>query len=357
MVKVIGILMSLYESKTYIEDLRMSAGASIGISSLKNKTILITGATGTIGSFLVDMLMQYNRDENAGIKLYASARSNERLSDRFGDIADDNLVFVEYDVCKSIEFDFDVDYIIHAAGNAHPSAFNGDPVGTILGNVTGTGELLKYALKHKTQRFLYVSSGEVYGQGDISLDSFTEGYAGYLDPSSPRSCYPMSKRATENLCASFTSQYGLETVVVRPCHTYGPGITSTDSRANVQFMRNVLNGEDIVMKSAGTQERSYCYMADCASAVITVLLNGKSGEAYNTANPNARITIAGLAEVIAKTRSRKVVFADPSALDIANQTPIAKQVLATEKLEGLGWRGAYTVEKGIAHTIDILQGK
>ena len=202
-----------------------------------------------------------------------------------------------------------------------------------------------------------MSSGEVYGQGDLTLDEFEEPYAGYVDISSSRSCYPLSKRATENLCVSYTKQYGLETVIVRPCHTYGPCITSTDNRANVQFIRNVLNGEDIVMKSAGKQMRSYNYIADCASAILTVLMNGSSEEIYNIANPNVKITILELAKIIAEATGRKVVFAEPDAFDLKNRTPIAKQVLSSKKIEKLGWTGAYTVEKGISHTLNILQGK
>lgn len=248
-------------------------------------------------------------------------------------------------------------YIIHAAGNAHPAAFNGDPVGTIVGNVNGTYVLLEYARKYGIKRFCYISSGEVYGQGDLTLDSFSEDYNGYLDSMSPRSCYPMSKRAAETLCISYTKQYGLETVIVRPCHTYGPGMTESDNRANVQFIRNVLNGEDIILKSAGTQMRSYCYIADCASAIISCLVKGETAQAYNSANVNARITIAGLAEVVAECAGRKVVFMNPDSIEAANQSPIAKQVLNTEKIEGLGWKGRYSVRKGIMHTLEILNGK
>lgn len=348
--------MSLYESKTYIKDLKMALSISVGINDIKGRSILVTGATGTIGSFIVDMLLEYNKT-GADVKIYAASRSIKRLSERFEAGKTDLLEYIEFDAMKPIEFSFDTEFIIHAGGNAHPVAFNSDPVGTIVGNVIGTYHLLEFARTHDTKRFLYISTGEVYGQSDTSVDAFTEDYSGYVDPTSPRSCYPVSKRAAETLCSSYTKQYGLETVIVRPCHTYGPGITNSDSRANVQFIRNVLNGEDIVLKSAGTQMRSYCYIADCASAIMTFLFKGVPGQAYNSANPDAKITLVGLAAKIGDYAGRKVVFADPDVVDIANRTPITKQVLSSKKVEKLGWQGKYTIEDGVAHTLAILKGE
>lgn len=349
--------MKLQESTTYIGDLDIAINHSVNIDKLQNKSILITGASGTIGSYVADMLLRYNQTKNANIKVYLVGRDVEKLKEQYSYWNDENLIFDAYDVKTNISFEFAADYIIHAAGNAHPSAFNSDPVGTIVENVVGTFNLLEYGRTHGTKRLLYISSGEVYGQGDLSLDEFEESYAGFVDTLSPRSCYPASKRTTENLCASYSKQYGLETVVVRPCHTYGPRITPTDSRANVQFIRNVLNHENIVMKSAGTQMRSYNYIGDCASAIITILINGESGEAYNTANSNVRITIVQLAQTIAKAANCKVVFSDPDTADLANRTPIAKQVLSSKKLESLGWSGYFSAEMGINHTLKILQGK
>ena len=349
--------MSIQNSYMYIADLDTAIEHSIGIEKLKNRTVLITGATGTIGSFVADTLFRYNQISNAQIKVCVVGRHPEKLKCRFENWNDSNLIALPYDIQSNITFDRQVDYIIHAAGNAHPAAFNEDPVGTIIGNINGTYGLLKYGLAHDCTRLLYVSSGEVYGQGELSLNDFSEDYAGYVDGFSPRSCYPQSKRAAENLCFSFTCQYGMETVIARPCHTYGPEITPSDNRASVQFIKNALNREDIVMKSAGSQLRSYNYVADCTSGLLTILINGKSGEAYNVANPAVRITIAQLAEIIAKSAGKKVVYANPTDIDIANRSPIAKQVLSSKKLENLGWRGAFSAEVGIRHTIDILQGK
>ena len=342
-----------YRSKTYIEDLVSTSQDVADIKSLHGSSILITGCTGTIGSWIADTLLLYNELNAADMKIILAGRSIERMKAHFEKCPVTSPAYAYFDLGEAPEWDFPVDYIIHAAGNAHPTAFNGDPCGTITGNIMGTWNLLKYGLDQGCRRFLYISTGEVYGQGDLSLDSFDETYGGYVDPTSPRSSYPNSKRAAETLCASFTAQYGMETVIVRPSHTYGPYVTPTDNRANVQFLKNGFEGSDIVMKSAGTQERSYTYVADCASAALTVLIKGKKGNAYNSAVPEARATIAGFARTVAEVSGTKVVFADPTAADLANITPIAKQVLSSAKTESLGWRGRYDVRTGVSHTLKI----
>lgn len=347
--------MKIYEEERYCADLSSTIEHAVGIEQLKNSRILLTGTTGTIGSYLVDTLVWYNQNKKAGIRIYAAGRDVSRMQERFSQETDTGLTFLSYDMLQEIGFDEKIDYVIHAAGNAHPAAFCAHPTETIMGNVQGTFRLLEYARKQGAKRFLYVSSGEVYGQGDITLDSFEESYAGYVDINQARSCYPMSKRMTENLCSSYYSQYDFETVMVRPCHTYGPWMTASDSRANVQFLRNALAGKDIILKSSGTQMRSYCYVGDCASAILTVLTQGKAGESYNIANPQARCTIAALAEQIAKEAGTKVVFAEPDETERKRQTPIAKQVLNTKKLEALGWKGRYSVEMGMEHTFSILK--
>lgn len=345
--------MNLRQSKLYTEDLETTLAHAVDIEKLYGKKVLITGATGTIGSFAADALIHLNQKVKANIRVLLAGRSVEKLQNQFGN--HDNVKYLSYDLNAPIEFDEAIDYVIHAAGNAHPAAFNGNPVGTIVGNIDSTHRLLEYMKNHGGKRCLYVSSGEVYGQGDISLDAFDETYSGYLDILSARSCYPLSKRMTENLCVSYWKQYDIESVIVRPCHTYGPFMTPSDNRAHTQFLHNALSGEDVVMKSAGTQMRSYNYVADCVAGLLTVLVNGNVGEAYNLANPKVRVTIAEFAEKIATAEECKVIFDNPTEADVANRSPIPKQILATEKLESLGWQPAFSIDLGIRHTLDILK--
>ncbi len=347
--------MNFYRSENYKKDIEIAVKATVGLEKIFNSSVLIAGGSGLIGSFMADMLLYANKNMNANINVYAMDLSLDRLKSRFEGIETDKLHFVEHNVNELPDFDFSVDYIIHAASPAFPAAFNSDPVGTIMSNIFGTKYLLDYGKDHGVKRLLYISSGEVYGQGDLSLESFEETYAGYVDPTSARSCYPNGKRAAETLCVSYTKQFGLETVIVRPSHTYGPTVTKADNRANAQFVNKGLAGEDIVLNSAGNQMRSYTYLADSASAIISVLTSGESGNAYNIANSASRTTIAGFAKEVAVQTGTKVIFADPDEVAKAEMTPIAKQVLSSRKLEGLGWKGQFTVEEGIRHTLDIMK--
>lgn len=322
-----------------------------GLKELYRRNVLVTGAGGMLGSFIVDVLLRLNDVSGSGIMIYAAGRDTDRLKDRFGERGD--LFFIRHDLLKTIDWDIYPDYVIHAAGNADPASFNTDPVGTMMGNVGGTHALLRYAKEHDCRRFLYVSSGEVYGQGRPDIDSYDETYSGYVDPVSVRSCYPMSKRAAENLCVSYNSEYSLETVVVRPCHIYGPGFKEGDSHAYVQFLKDALAGRDIVMKSAGTQTRSYVYVADCVSGILTALLKGNIGEAYNIANPNSVVSIAGLAQEIATTSGVSVVHNAPDEKDLRDRSPISRQVLKPDKLMFIGFRPSYDLSVGIQHTVAI----
>ena len=337
--------------KTYIDDIRQIFDLDLPWGKLSGSNILITGATGLIGSTLVDVLMSNPRRD---YDVYASGRNVERAKQRFGKYFDfDSFHFVKYDVLSPLEIDVPFDYIIHAASNASPNAFTQSPVEIIKSNIYGVSNLMDYGLKHGLKRFLYVSSGEVYGQGDGRV--FTERYSGYVDCMKARSCYPSSKRTSETLCVSYAEEYGVDVVIVRPCHIFGPHFSENDNRVYAQFIRNVLKGEDIVLKSTGEQYRSWCYVVDCVSALLFVLLKGVSGEAYNIADSTSVFTIRQLSEMMSEIGQCKVKLEVPSEIEKRGYNPVQKSVFSISKLEGLGWKISGSMKDKMAKTVNFLK--
>lgn len=271
--------------------------------------------------------------------------------ERFKDFAnDESFHFLKYDVIEPLDSDIRFDYIIHAASNGSPNFFAQKPVEVMKSNLYGLVNLMEYGLAHGMKRMLYVSSGEVYGEGDGRV--FTEDYSGYVDCTKPRSCYPSSKRSAETLCVSYVEEYRADVVIARPCHVYGPHFTEQDNRVYAQFIRNVLRGEDIVMKSTGEQFRSWCYVVDCVSALLHILLKGKCGEAYNIADEKSNISIRELAETIARIGGKKVVIDVPDADEKKGFNIVMKSIFSVGKLEGLGWKAHSSIEKGLINVIN-----
>lgn len=333
---------------SYIEDIHNIAHLPISWEKLDGCNILITGASGLIGSCLVEILME--RD-NRNYVVHAMGRNRQRMERLFGKYAQqDGFHFLSGDVTLPLASEQPFHYIIHAASGAAPTEFSRLPVEVMKSNITGVTNLMEYGREHAMCRFLYVSSGEVYGEGDGRV--FTEDYSGYVDCTSPRSCYPSSKRAAETLCVSYAAEYGADAVIARPCHIYGPNFTESDNRVYAQFIRNVLRGENIVMKSRGEQFRSWCYVADCASALLHILLKGENGQAYNIADTGSNISIRELAELIAKVAGKKVVTELPDDVERQGCNPVTKSVFSTEKLERLGWHIKGSMEKKIISTIE-----
>ena len=320
---------------------------------LKNKSILILGANGLIGSGIIDVLAYLNSELNYNIKIICSVRNKNKILDRFNSY--NNLKIVEQDLLKDFTITEKVDYVINAASNAHPLAFSTDPVGTISANFIGTKNILEYCKSNKVKRMLFISSGEIYGQGSDDIKAFKEDYSGKINSTDFRSCYPIGKLAAESLCASYLEEYGVKTVIARLCHTYGPTQQENDSRASQQFIKNVLNDKDIVLKSPGVQVRSYCYVLDSVTGILRILLDGKSGEAYNVANNASILSIREFAETVAATKNRKVIFDIPSESEKRGYNKVTRSVLDGTKLEKLGWKPIYGYKEGIKETIGVLE--
>lgn len=350
--------MRLYDNELYLEDVSYVAKLNLPWEKLMGKSLMLSGATGLIGSFLVDVLMEKNATDSLNCTVYALGRNEGRARERFGKYFDDShLVFVPYDVKYPLERKDigTVDFILHLASNTHPIQYSTDPIGTITTNIIGVQNMLEFAVKHDASRFAFASSNEIYGENRGDTEFFIENYCGYIDSNTLRAGYPESKRCGEALCQAYKAQKGLDVVVPRLTRSYGPTMLMSDTKAISQFIKKGITGEDIVLKSTGTQYYSYQYVADSVAGLLTVLLKGKSGEAYNIAEEHSDIMLKDLASVIAETSGKKVVFEIPDAIEAAGYSTATKARLDGRKLQALGWRPKYDIKSGLKRTICILK--
>lgn len=351
--------MDIKHHPLYQEDLRYVAELPYPWDKLQNKTLLLSGATGLIGTFLSDVIMTKNQDDGLNCKVIGICRNEAKAYERFDDYAENPLFqIVPHNVNAPFSNErpfLQVDFALHLASNTHPIAYATDPIGTILTNILGTQNMLSVAARYPKCRFLFASSVEVYGENRGDTEFFKEDYCGYINSNTLRAGYPESKRAGEALCQAYLRQYGTDVVIVRLARSYGPTILKGDSRAISQFIRKALAQEDIVLKSAGTQYYSYTYVADAVSGLLTVLLCGQTGEAYNIADTASDITLKDLADLIAHVAGQKVVFETPDILESAGYSKATKARLDSAKLQSLGWSANYTLAQGIEKTLRILR--
>lgn len=350
--------MNIYQNDLYREDVRCVAALPLPWEKLRDKHCMLSGATGMIGSFLVDVLLEKDRTQGLNCTVYALGRSEQRARARFGELAEDpHFVFIPYDVQRPLvrEDLGRVEYILHLASNTHPMQYSTDPIGTVTTNIVGVMNLLDFAVEHHAARFAFASSNEIYGENRGDTELFDERYCGYIDCNTMRAGYPESKRCGEALCQAYMAQKGLDVVIPRLTRTYGPTMLPSDTKAISQFIKKGVAGEDIVLKSAGTQYYSYQYVADSVSGLLTVLLCGESGEAYNIAEEHSDIRLKDLAAIIAGVQGKKVVFEIPDAVEAAGYSKATKARLDGQKLKSLGWQPRYDIQSGIERTIKILR--
>ncbi len=339
------------EVKAYQSSIDHVCGLDLPWEELEGKTVLISGATGMIGSFLIHVLMQ--RDEVR--KILAVSRSERMARERLGEYWDTGrFVYVPRDINLPLGDLPGADYVLHLASNTHPVAYASDPIGTITANITGTQSLLEYACSSRAERFLFASSVEIYGENRGDTEYFDEGYCGYIDCNTLRAGYPESKRAGEALCQAYRKAKGLDVVIARLARTYGPTMLLSDTKAISQFIRNGIARQDIVLKSEGNQLYSYSYVADAVSGLLTVLLKGEDGEAYNIAGKGSDVTLRELAELAAAAAGTKVVFDLPGETEKAGYSKATKALLCSDKLEKLGWSAHWDIGRGLLDTISAI---
>ena len=348
--------MNLLLDVDYMSDVKKVSGADIPWEKLENKSILISGATGLLGSFLVDVIAEKNKT-GLNCSLFALGRNRERAKERFGQYWDNNwFSFVPYDINKRLIMDNveKVDYVLHLASNTHPLQYSMEPISTITTNIIGLQNMLDFAFDHACTRFAFASSNEIYGENRNDTELFDEDYCGYINCNTLRAGYPESKRCGEALCQAYRRQKNMDIVIPRFTRSYGPSMLMTDSKAISQFIRKAIAGEDIVLKSAGTQYYSYTYVADAIYGLLIILLRGEDGQAYNIADTSSDIMLKDLAEIIAKTRERRVVFELPDEKEAAGYSTATKARLNGDKLKKLGWKPFYSINEGIERTVSIL---
>lgn len=350
--------MSLYDNSKYMEDIRDVVELDLPWRQLQDKSLMLSGATGLIGSFLIDVIFEKNIRNGLNCTIYALGRNEGKAKQRFSKFADDpHFVFIPYDVKHPLVRDDigTVDYILHLASNTHPMLYATDPIGTITTNIIGLQNLLGFAVQHNVSRFAFASSNEIYGENRGDVELFDEDYCGYINCNTLRAAYPESKRCGEALCQAYKTQKGLDVVISRFTRSYGPTMIMSDTKAISQFIRKGIAGDDIVLKSEGTQYYSYTYMADAVSGLLWILLAGESGEAYNIADERSDIMLKDLAAIIAGIKGKKVVFELPDAVEASGYSKATKARLNGQKLKALGWQPKYDIKSGMERTIEILE--
>lgn len=329
---------------------------------LKNQSVLITGAYGMLASYLTFLFIYLNeRVSDMNLQIYAQGRNPDKMIQRFSEYTNkDYFHIVSDDICGELTISAEINYIVHAASLASPQYYGVNPTGTLLPNTIGTYRLLELARRNPVKGFLFFSSGDVYGVVPETLQKITEKDYGYVDPLNIRSCYGESKRMGETMCKAWSSQYGVPAKCVRIYHTYGPTMDfENDQRSFSEFVKNIVNCEDIMMKSDGKAVRAFCYSADAVDAFIRILRDGLPGEAYNLCNSSGEISIKELAELLVRLQPEKklkVVQIDRNKNDVYLESPVKRTVhISTEKLRLLGWKPTYSIEEGFLNTIKSFE--
>ncbi len=349
-----------YLTKQEFDDVRDIADTAIPWEQLRGKTVLVTGANGFIAYYLILALLIRNDFYGNNIKIIGMVRNSGKAEQKYGSILKrTDFTLLQQDVCESLENCGDVDYIIHAASQASPYYFENDPVGTLEANTIGTSNLLKYAVGKKQCQVLVVSSLKVYGEVKNGLGSIREEDIGSLEIDNYQNCYAQGKRVAETLCNCYVKQYGLQVKIARPSYIYGAS-TLRDDRVWAQFFKNVIQKENILLKSNGAQYRSFCYVTDTVAALLYILLYGEAGVPYNIAYEKSNTTIRNFAKTVAEAfpeRRIRLVFQNKvdekeSAILPGDKTP---EILDSTRLHGLGWEGRVDLMEGVRRSIQTME--
>lgn len=340
------------------EDIKLIAESNIDFSMFKNSSILVTGATGLIGSLLIKTLVFCNQYHNLDINIIGLARSKDKVKNCFGDLLkQENLIFIYNDINEKIETKLNIDYIIHTVSVTASKTMVEYPIDTICTSFLGTKNILDLAVEKKSKGVVYLSSMEVYGVTDSSLEYVKEENLGYIDLSSIRSSYSESKRMCELLCLSYSMQYGVPVRIARLAQTFGAGISKEENRVFAQFARCAMNNKNIVLHTLGNSEGNYCYTRDAIKAILLLLYKGENGESYNVSNEETHTTIVNMAKMVCEkfgNNNINVIFDIPENNLVYGYAPEVKMRLSSGKMTSLGWNPEVGLEEAYSRMIQSM---
>ena len=335
------------------EDIENILKQDLNWEKFRSSNILITGASGMVGGYMMRTLCRLNETGSFGMNIYVLVRHPEKIPEELKS----SVNVIKQSVIEPINSDVKFDFVIHTASPASPLIMKKDPVGTIAANTIGTYNTLEAARKGSGKGYLVISSREIYGQPYENQKVFTEDTYGFVDPLNVRSCYPEGKKAAETMCVCYKEQYGINVKIARLAHTFGPGMSVDDGRVQADFLRNVINNQDIVLKSDGSAIRTYTYIADAAGALFRILLDSDD-VVYNISSEESTVSIKQLAEAMAGAfpeRNLKMVFDIPEDQKNQGTAPFTLGVLSSDKIKKLGWKPVYSLDEGIKRTVRFLE--
>jgi dTDP-glucose 4,6-dehydratase len=341
------------------EDLDRILAQPLPWEDFSGQVVLISGASGLLPGSCAEVLLRLNESNRLvkPVKVVAFSRSKEALSRRFAVYSGrSDLIMIAGDTRYDKPEIEPIDYILHGASPASPATMSIDILATFEANVIGTKNLLDLAKERRTRKFLFMSSGAVYGIITKNIQSISETDFGPLDPLVLRSAYEEGKRAGETLCKLYAEKYGLSTVIARIAHTYGPGLRPDDNRSFAEFISAAAERRPLILNSDGSAIRYFCYVSDTIAGLFTILLLGSVGEAYNVGSETEGISIIDLVRLIIALfpeRRLELVQADPtrhadSRALISSQKPLPPN---TYKLRSLGWQDKVKLTEGLRRSV------
>ena len=344
--------------KVIEEDLQFITNQKLPWSEFEGCTVLVSGASGFLPSYMVETLLYLNDHCEKNIKVIAIVRNEQKASEKFqhhGNRSD--LEFIIQDISSPIEISEPIDYIIHAASQASPRYYSIDPVGTLSANILGTINLLKISQKNNIKGFLFFSTGGVLGRIEPSSIPAKEDDYGYIDPTDVMSCYNQSKKMAETICVSWYKQYNIPVKMVRPSYVYGPGIQLGDGRAFSNFISNITKNNPIRVIDGDRKTRSFCYIADATSAFFAVLLKGQDGEPYNVGveeETSIKELALEMVKVAAKDYDNEISYEN----SFDNQRgSVDRSCFDITKIKSLGWQPKYSLSAGLKRVINHYRGE